>query len=169
MSYIINLFLVFNLATDSASAVYPEGTLLLETRMRHGKISYKEKDILARYRKWKPPKRLVKDLKSEWKKICDAKVMFIAEDADRVSCRVVEVKKRFWERIACDIQRRMCQFLCCLCVCMIFECFRCCALKMYNCIKSCTLAVYNRIKNCVLGDVSDPLEENQPRVAVKIT
>ena len=163
MSYIINLFLIFNLAADSASAVYPKGTLLLETCMRHGKISYKEKDVLAWYRKWKPPERHVKNLKSEWKKICDAKVKFIAEDADRVSYRVVKVKKGFWGSIACYIHRHKCQCLCFFCLGIILECFRgcgLCALGMYNCIKSCTLAVYNRIKTCLLGDVSDPLEEN---------
>ncbi|KAL9963903.1 hypothetical protein ACROYT_G027458 [Oculina patagonica] len=41
---------------------YPAGTVLLETRMRYGKISYQAKDIVKREDRWQPPDQVETEL-----------------------------------------------------------------------------------------------------------
>ena len=67
------------LGTDRipASVDYPEGTLLLETRMRYGKV-------------WQPSVEAVEDLERK-----DANVRFIVNDDGTVNSHVTRQKKIF--------------------------------------------------------------------------
>ena len=70
------------LGTDRipASVDYPEGTLLLETRMHYGKV-------------WQPSVEAVEDLERKWKLVRDANVRFIVNDDGTVNSHVTREKK----------------------------------------------------------------------------
>ena len=72
------------LGTDRipASVDYPEGTLLLETRMRNGKV-------------WQPSVEAVEDLERKWKLVRDANVRFIVNDDGTVNSHVTR-ERSFW-------------------------------------------------------------------------
>lgn len=59
---------------------YPEGTLLLETRMRFGKV-------------WQPSAEAVEVLERDWKLVRDANVRFIVNDDGTVNSHVTREKK----------------------------------------------------------------------------
>ena len=72
------------LGTDRipASVDYPEGTLLLETRMRYGKL-------------WQSSVEAVEDLERKWKLVRDANVRCILNDDGTVNSHVTRQKKVF--------------------------------------------------------------------------
>ena len=53
---------------------YPEGTVLLETKLRYGKLSYKKDDLVTRYKTWNPRKEIVESLKQNHASIAEAQV-----------------------------------------------------------------------------------------------
>ena len=53
---------------------YPEGTVLLETKLRYGKLSYKKDDLVTRYKTWNPPKEIVESLKQKHASTVEAQV-----------------------------------------------------------------------------------------------
>ena len=75
------------LGTDRipASVDYPEGTLLLETRMRYGKV-------------WQPSVEAVEDLERKWKLVRDANVHSLLMMMVR-SIVTLPDKKRFLAKI----------------------------------------------------------------------
>ena len=76
------------LGTDRIPALvdYPEGTLLLETRMRYGKV-------------WQPSLEAVEDLERKWKLVRDANVRFIVNDDGTVNSHARYQRKKFLAKI----------------------------------------------------------------------
>ena len=70
---------------------YPDGTVLLDTLILYGKISYKEEDVKIWERRWKPSERAVLDLQREWQSFPVANVQFIANADGGVNCIVRKV------------------------------------------------------------------------------
>ena len=52
-----------------------ESTLLLMTRLRHGKISYREEDVNITTEGWKPPKEIEDGLMKKWRSTADAELL----------------------------------------------------------------------------------------------
>ena len=115
------------LGTDTVPAIvdYPEGTLLLETRMRWGKI-------------WQPSEEDIEVLERDWKLVRDAKVRFIVSDYGTVNPHVTREKRSFWQRLLpsnrsiafrlwfCWLTMCCCTRACCCDLCRGFHC-ECCS------------------------------------------
>ncbi|XP_020605391.1 uncharacterized protein LOC110044219 isoform X2 [Orbicella faveolata] len=71
---------------------YPDGTVLLDTRVLYGKISYKVEDVKIWERGWKPSERAVLDLERKWQSVPVANVQFMANAVGGVYCKVFEVQ-----------------------------------------------------------------------------
>ena len=71
---------------------YPAGTVLLETRMRYGEISYQETDVVKRVDGWQPSDKNKADLKELHGLTPEAKVTFFSEGNGAISCNVDEKK-----------------------------------------------------------------------------
>ena len=82
----------------SVSADYPEGTVLLDTQMRYGEISYDDEDVQSWDQRWHPSEKTVQDLVRDWRSIPVAKVLFITNGVGSVYCKVAGVKplKGLW-------------------------------------------------------------------------
>lgn len=52
----------------------PRGELMLHTRLRYGKISYEEKDVVHRKKEWEATGYLTRDLHAKWEYIADAEL-----------------------------------------------------------------------------------------------
>ena len=77
---------------------HQEGMVTLETRMRYGKISYEEKDVVVWDGEWLPPEDHVQDLARQWKSTPEALLQMISDGAGRVqTCRVVNITP-LWKR-----------------------------------------------------------------------
>jgi len=57
----IVLFVLIPAITD-----YPAGTVLLETSMRYGEISYQAPDVVKRVDEWQPPDNYKADLQNQY-------------------------------------------------------------------------------------------------------
>ena len=75
---------------------YPEGTVLLSTRMRYGEISYEGEDVEDWDHRWQPSEKTVHDLRRDWKSVAVAKVMFITNASGGVLCRAQRCKDGFY-------------------------------------------------------------------------
>lgn len=53
---------------------YPEGTVLLKTKLRYGKLSYKKDDLVTRYKTWNPSEGIVESLRREHASVAEAQV-----------------------------------------------------------------------------------------------
>ena len=82
---------------------HPAGTVLLETSMRDGEISYQPTDIVQREGEWQPPDRYKADLKKHHGSTPEAKVKFVSEGNGAISysCVVVTVEKPCRQCSAC--------------------------------------------------------------------
>ena len=58
---------------------YPKGTVLLETRLRYGELSYKEADLVRRESGWSPPEEILQSLRQKHGSKPEAKVKLIVE------------------------------------------------------------------------------------------
>ena len=56
-----------------------EFTLILKTRLRHGKISYDEKDVDYRIEGWTAPEKMVDELSLKWRPTIDAELRVYRE------------------------------------------------------------------------------------------
>ena len=74
-----------------------ESTLLLKTRLRHGKISYREEDVNKMTEGWKPPKEIEDDLMKKWRSTADAELLIYQENtAERYRVVVKEASFLGW-------------------------------------------------------------------------
>ena len=79
--------------------VYLAGTVLLETYVRYGSISFNREDIFQEEGGWRPTAKQVSDLMSGFKSIPLAKVTFVSIGNGGVSYSVVKVTTDdWWER-----------------------------------------------------------------------
>ena len=62
-------------SSQAASKINPEDlTLLLKTRLRHGKISYDEKDVEERVEGWTAPQKMADELLVRWRPTINAEL-----------------------------------------------------------------------------------------------
>ena len=69
--------------------------LLLETRMRYGKISFKCKDVVTRVENWQPSEKDAKDLEQKWKSTPVAKLKVFGNKSGEIHRVVVTPTKAF--------------------------------------------------------------------------
>ena len=81
---------------SGAPPVYLAGTVLLETYVRHGSISYTDEDVFQREVGWRPTARLQSDLMSRFKSMPLAKVTFVSTGNGGLSYSVVKVTTDDW-------------------------------------------------------------------------
>ena len=55
---------------------YPEGAILLDTRIRYGRISFEDGDVMIWHQRWKPSERAVKGIARDWGTVLEARVQF---------------------------------------------------------------------------------------------
>ena len=55
-------------------------TLLLKTRLRYGRISYDDKDVVERLQGWIPPKKIADDLREKWYSTTNAELLIYQEN-----------------------------------------------------------------------------------------
>ena len=66
---------------EAAPQITPgDFTLLLKTRLRHGKISYDEQDVVQRLEGWTAPQEIAKRLLEEWESTIDAELLVYREN-----------------------------------------------------------------------------------------
>lgn len=116
----------------SAPADYPEGTVLLDTHMRYGQISYDEEDVHSWDQRWKPSEKTVRDLGRDWNSKPVAKVLFITNGVGGVYCKVVEVK---------PLKEGICAWLCALFILCIWWCFD----KIKACVIACLYCIWGLV------------------------
>ena len=108
----------------SAPVNYPEGVVLIDTRMYYGEISYDDEDVQSWDQRWRPSEKAVRALRRDWRSIPVAKVSFITNNVGRVNYTPVEVKTckdGFWSRL-----------------CALFTlCLRWCFEKIKACVIGC--------------------------------
>ena len=75
---------------------YPANTMLLDTRMRHGEISYDPKDVSTREDHWLPSENYISDLRKRHRSTYDAKVQFVSQGNGDVTVHVVDVTPSCW-------------------------------------------------------------------------
>ena len=97
--------------------------MLLETRMRHGKISYQAKDVEKRVDNWKPSDQDEADQMERRESTPVAKVKFISRGYGAITCVVID--------------ETPCWYKCCMC---LVNCFR----GFINCMR----AAYGWLCNC---------------------
>ena len=73
---------------------YPEGTVLLETKLRYGKLSFKESDLVTRYNTWDPPNEIVESLRQEHASVAEAQVKI--EFRQNAIVKKVDVPSQSW-------------------------------------------------------------------------
>jgi len=76
----------------TAEYSYPDGTVLLDTLVLYGKISYEVENVKIWERGWMPSERAVLDLEREWKSVPVANVQFVVNTVGGVNCNVLEVQ-----------------------------------------------------------------------------
>ena len=105
----------------SAPADYPEGTVLLDTHMHYGEISYDDEHVQSWDQRWRPSEKTVQDLGRDWRSIPVAKVLFITNGVGGVKYKVKPRKEGFW------------QWLCALFILCLWWCFE----KIKVCVIAC--------------------------------
>ena len=84
---------------------YPEGSVVLDTRMRYGKISYDDKDVETWDRKWLPPDHIVRDLERDHKWKAEASVQMTSDGNGNIHRpRIVDLTPR-WKRVFVSLYR----------------------------------------------------------------
>nr|XP_058946161.1 uncharacterized protein LOC131774155 [Pocillopora verrucosa] len=69
--------------------------LLLETRMRYGKISFESKDVVTRVENWQPSEEDAKDLEQKWKSTPVAKLKVFGNKSGEIHRVVVTPTRAF--------------------------------------------------------------------------
>ena len=73
---------------------YPEGTVLLDTRIRYGRISFEGRDVRIWDQTWKPSEKVTQDIARDWGSIPVANVQFVSLGSDGVTYTVSKVPPR---------------------------------------------------------------------------
>ena len=82
------------------SLIYPADTVLLDTRMRYGEISYRREDVMKRWNdRWKPPEELENCLRENHQSKPEVKVCFYTDRYGVVQSTVTERKLGGWTRL----------------------------------------------------------------------
>ena len=98
---------------------------MLKTRLRYGKISSEENDVVEWEQGWQPSEMVVLDLEEKWKLVPDAEVQFTADGDGLVNC---VIKMNCWQK------------------------FKYYMWSICNCMKTCIcvvgMFVYNHLSSC---------------------
>ena len=142
------------LDVDSVPADYPEGKVLLDTKMRYGEISYDDEDVQSWDQRWRPSEKTVQHLARDWRSIPVAKVLFISNGVGDVYCNVVKPREGFrsWLYSLADSYRswardnpiKACLFCCCGLLLSLL--CKCCEK-----IKGCTIATFHCIRGALIS------------------
>ena len=134
--------------TSGRSAGVETETVLLETKVRYGEISYNDEDVLQRKDGWRPSERQASFLMEDLKPYAVCTVKFFLTGGDPAVKFLYEERtlpRTFWEACRGWITRynemsacRKCLFMChcCLifCCCMFKECLITCFLYLVRCL-----------------------------------
>ena len=113
--------------------IYPADTVLLETRMRYGEISYRREDVLKRgEERWKPPEELENYLRENHQSKPEVKVRFYTDKYGVVQSTVTERKLGGWTRLENP-----------LCYCFVWLKNRLCPFppRLQNCFIACFMGL----------------------------
>ena len=106
-TYIITGFFVqISAISSGASGSSRADTVLLDTRLRYGKISYKKGDVVDWKERWQPSERHMSHLMEDYLSTPEARVLFIADGYGGVSYEVTTTAadwlnttlKNFWKK-----------------------------------------------------------------------
>ena len=128
--YIKNVLFVFIPAITD----YPAGTVLLETRMHYGEISYQVPDVVKRVDEWQPPDENKAHLKEKYGSTPTAKVTFVFKGIGEIECAVAELP--WWRK----------------CVICVVACAAACWARFTHCIRATWMWIYDFVsRRCVCG------------------
>lgn len=116
---------------------YPAGTVLLETRMRYGEISYQETDVVTREDEWKPPDECEADLMARYRSSAEAKVKFLSKGNGDIHFVVNVDETPCW--------RKCCMFFV-NCFLGFFRCTRNCFLGFIRCMRVTWAWICNHLR-----------------------
>ena len=117
------------LDVDSVPADYPEGMVLLDTKMRYGEISYDDEDVQSWHQRWHPSEKTVQDLRRDWRSKPVANVLFIANGVGGVYCKVVKPREGFWSWLN-----------------ECFEKIKGCTIATFHCIRGALISFYEWLR-----------------------
>ena len=63
---------------------FPEGTVLLETRLRYGELSYTERDLVTKESTWRPPEEISKSLQRKYATTREAEVKIEVKENNKI-------------------------------------------------------------------------------------
>ena len=99
--------------TQGTSPINPDDlTLLLKTRLLHGKISYDEHDVKEREEGWTAPQKMADQLLERWESTIDAELriyqntktgdheIFVNEDKDKATSQMFDTVKEKWQTVS---------------------------------------------------------------------
>lgn len=78
---------------EPVSSYYSEGTVLLHTQLRYGRISFEVGDVKTWDQAWMPSDKIVQCLKREWREVPKADVQFISNGSGGVTHTVRKVQQ----------------------------------------------------------------------------
>ena len=116
-------------AASGAFFDYPADTVLLETRLQNGKISYEEEDIVQRIDRWQPSDRQVAHLREDYGSTPEATVVFTARGNGAVNYYVT--LKSTGDRNGCS---------------SLFRCLARCLRWLGNTTTACLLCVAHHLR-----------------------
>lgn len=94
LRYYSHLVLV---STAESHLSYPDGSVLLETRLRYGKLSYEIHDVKKIENGWQPPEKLKKHLEKQYSSTPEAKVsMVVHENQINYFVQEVAITPSWW-------------------------------------------------------------------------
>ena len=109
---------------SGTSVDYPAGTVLLQTRLRYGEISYEAEDVLTRKDRWQPSERPVTHLREDYRSTPNAQVRLTSTGYGGVSYDVMVLKAD------CRAPLKHCLCSCCI---RLKNYFAACFLGLLHC------------------------------------
>lgn len=117
---------------------YPAGTVLLETLMRNGEISYQEADIVQREDQWLPGGEREADLMERYNSTPEATVKFVSGGSGVIRLVVTAKETPWWHK-----------FLNCFLGCL--SCMRSRFMWCLDCMRSCFVGCLGFMRSCFMG------------------
>jgi len=71
-------------------------TVILDTYLRHGKISFAKKDIVKWDGRWQPPKKDKRKLEEEWRSVRIAKLTMSVDQNDKLK-KIAVIPLTVWD------------------------------------------------------------------------
>ena len=84
------------LSSEGSQLNYPEGTVLLDTRLRYGELSYDVDDLQKMEENWYPPQEIRQSLQNQYKSTPEAQVKLVVRQ-NRLIQNVNILKYPLWK------------------------------------------------------------------------